>query len=247
MRDLIQRAAQDILIAKRITALTGAGMSEESGIPTFRDKGGFWEHFDPNEYAHIDTFYTNPEKPWQMMRAFQQKVKAVPNPGHLALAELEKLGYLQVIITQNVDNLHQQAGNTDVIEFHGNFRRAICLSCGRYYKMGELDLERLPPHCECKGVLKPDAVFFGEPIPGEAFSRATEVSRNCKLMLVIGTSAVVYPAATMPIVAKQNGASVIEVNPEPTSLSGSISDYILLGKAGEILPGIISELKKLAR
>ncbi|MFH0814368.1 MAG: NAD-dependent deacylase [Pseudomonadota bacterium] len=245
MENLITKVAQEILKAKRITALTGAGMSAESGIPTFRDKGGFWEKYDPNEYAHINTFFTNPEKPWQMLKAFDKEVKAEPNPGHIALAELEKMGYLNEVITQNVDNLHQQAGNTDVIEFHGNFRRALCLTCGRYYEMGKINLDVLPPRCECKGVLKPDAVFFGEPIPEDAFRRAHEASQKCKLMLVVGTSAVVYPAASMPQVAKQYGAKVIEVNPEPTPLTGYISDYIIIGKAGEILPGIVNELKKL--
>jgi len=243
MENLIKRAAQDIVKAKRITALTGAGISAESGIPTFRDKGGFWEKYDPNEYAHIDTFLTNPEKPWQMLKDFDKKVKAKPNPGHLALAEMERMGYLKEIITQNVDDLHQQAGNTDVIEFHGNFRRTICMNCGRYCKMGEISLEVLPPRCECNGVLKPDAVFFGEPIPEVAFRRAREAAQRCKLMLVVGTSAVVYPAASMPQIAKQAGAIVIETNPEPTPLTGYISDYIIIGKAGDILPDIVNEIK----
>ena len=245
MENLIKKAAQDIVKAKRVVALTGAGMSAESGIPTFRDKGGFWEKYDPNEYAHINTFYTSPEKPWQMLKDFGKKVKAKPNPGHVALAEMEKMGYLQEIITQNVDNLHQEAGNTEVIEFHGNFRRAVCLNCGKYYEMKKINLEVLPPRCECNGILKPDAVFFGEPIPEDAFRKAYEASQNCKLMLVIGTSAIVYPAASMPQIAKQNGAKVIEINPETTSLTGYISDYIIIGKAGDTLPEIVREMKNL--
>jgi len=245
MENLIRRAAQDIVKAKTVTALTGAGMSAESGIPTFRDKGGFWEKYDPNVYANIDTFRSHPEKPWQMMKEFGKQVKAEPNPGHIALAEIEKMGYLKEIITQNVDNLHQEAGNTDVIEFHGNFRRAVCLKCGKYYAMGDVVLEVLPPRCECDGVLKPDAVFFGEPIPEDALRRAHEASLKCTLMLVIGTSAVVYPAAGMPQVAKQSDASVIEINLEPTPLTGYISDYIITGNAGDILPAIVKEMKSL--
>ncbi|HNU70988.1 MAG TPA: NAD-dependent deacylase [Thermodesulfobacteriota bacterium] len=243
---LIKRAAEDILRVSHVTALTGAGMSAESGIPTFRDKGGFWERYDPEEYAHINTFYTAPEKPWQMFKAFEMQVKARPNAGHLALAEMERLGWLQEIIAQNVDDLHQEAGNSAVIEFHGNFRRAVCLSCGAYYEIKNISLDILPPRCRCSGVLKPDAVFFGEPIPQKAFMQAVEATRSCKVMLVVGTSAIVYPAADMPAIARQAGARVIEINPEPTSLTGWVSDYIILGKAGEILPALVEELKKMA-
>ena len=245
MEDLIKRAARDIVEAKKVVALTGSGMSAESGIPTFRDQGGFWEKYNPDVYAHIDTFFSQPEKPWQMVKAFDQQLKAKPNPGHLALAEIEKMGFLKEIITQNVDNLHQQAGSTEVIEFHGNLRRGVCLVCGKYYEWGEITLEVLPPRCECNGVLKPDAVFFGEPIPEEAFQRAYEASRKCKLMLVIGTSAIVYPAASIPQVAKQAGAVVVEINPETTPLTDFVSDYSIIGKAGIILPEIVRELKRL--
>ncbi|MCX8012601.1 MAG: NAD-dependent deacylase [Desulfobacterota bacterium] len=245
MEDLIRRAAKDIIKAQMVSALTGAGMSAESGIPTFRDPGGFWEKYNPEEYAHIDTFYSQPEKPWRMVKDFDIKVKAKPNSGHIALSELEALGFLREIITQNVDNLHQQAGNSQVIEFHGNLRRAVCLTCGRYYELAKLSLDILPPRCECNGILKPDAVFFGEPIPTEAYRRAYEAARSCKLMLVVGTSAVVYPAASIPQIAKQAGATVVEVNPQPTPLTGVISDYIIIGKAGVVLPEIVSAVKKL--
>ncbi len=243
---LIKRAAKDIAAAKKVTALTGAGMSAESGIDTFRDKGGFWDRFDPAVYAHINTFYTEPEKPWEMFKEFARQVRALPNAGHAALAEMERMGHLGEVITQNVDNLHQEAGNSDVIEFHGNFRRAVCLECGKYFSIGELALEALPPRCDCSGVLKPDAVFFGEPIPQEAFGRASEAAQSCNLMLVIGTSAVIYPAASMPEIARRAGALVVEINPKTTPLTEFISDYIILGKAGKILPAIVEELKRLA-
>jgi len=245
MEDLIKRAARDIVETKKVVALTGAGMSAESGMPTFRDPGGFWEKYNPEEYAHLDTFFSQPEKPWRMVKGFDREVKAKPNPGHLALAEIEKMGFLKEIITQNVDNLHQQAGSTEVIEFHGNLRRAVCLVCGRYYNWEEICLDVLPPRCECNGVLKPDAVFFGEHIPQEAFQRAYEASRNCRLMLVVGTSAVVYPAADIPQIAKQAGAVVVEINPESTPLTDFVSDYSIIGKAGIILPEIVRELKRL--
>lgn len=245
MEDLIKRAARDIVETKKVVALTGAGMSAESGMPTFRDPGGFWEKYNPEEYAHLDTFFSQPEKPWRMVKGFDREVKAKPNPGHLALAEIEKMGFLKEIITQNVDNLHQQAGSTEVIEFHGNLRRAVCLVCGRYYNWEEICLDVLPPRCECNGVLKPDAVFFGEQIPQEAFQRAYEASRNCRLMLVVGTSAVVYPAADIPQIAKQAGAVVVEINPESTPLTDFVSDYSIIGKAGIILPEIVRELKRL--
>lgn len=220
-------------------------MSAESGIPTFRDQGGFWEKYDPEVYAHIDTFSTQPEKPWRMVREFNLVATARPNPGHLALTSLQRMDFLREIITQNVDNLHQEAGSTGVIEFHGNLRRAICLTCGKYYELKELDLSVLPPRCTCRGVLKPDAVFFGEPIPEEAYREADRASRASTLMVVIGTSAIVYPAASMPVVAKHCGAKVIEVNPEPTPLTGSVSDYIIYGTAASVLPRIVSALQKL--
>ena len=245
MEDLIKKAARDIVEAKQVVALTGSGMSAESGIPTFRDQGGFWEKYNPDVYAHIDTFFSQPEKPWQMVKAFDRQAKAQPNPGHLALAEMETMGFLKEIITQNIDNLHQEAGSTDVIEFHGNLRRGVCLVCGKYYSWGEIVLEVLPPRCECNGILKPDAVFFGEQIPQGAFQRSCEASRNCRLMLVVGTSAVVYPAASLPQIAKQAGALVVEINPEATPLTDSVSDYIIIGKAGAILPRIVQELKRL--
>lgn len=138
-----------------------------------------------------------------------------------------------------------EAGSTDVIEFHGNFRRGVCLVCEKYYTWGEIVPEVLPPRCECNGILKPDAVFFGEQIPQGAFQRSCEVSRNCQLMLAVGTSAVVYPATGLPQIAKQAGALVVEINPETTSLTNSVSDYIIIGKTGVILPRIVRELKRL--
>ncbi len=247
MEELIIKAVRKIIEARKAVALTGAGISAESGIPTFRDKGGLWDRYDPEEYATIQAFQENPAKVWTMLEEFMEMKKAKPNPGHFGLAELEKMGHLRAIITQNVDNLHQEAGNAEVIEFHGNFRRAICLKCGSRYKMSEISLEKLPPRCSCGNALKPDAVFFGEPITPLTLQRAQEISQNCDLMLVIGTSAVVYPAASMPEIAKQAGAKIIEINPEKTYLSDYISDYFIKGLSGKILPIIVDEIKRMAK
>ncbi len=243
MEEEIRRAAQALLASRKTVALTGAGISAESGIPTFRNPGGIWDRYNPEEYATIEAFRRNPGKVWEMMREFIALKKARPNPGHMALAELEQMGLLHCIITQNVDNLHQEAGSRDVVEFHGNLRQGVCLSCKKILPLSEIPLEKLPPRCECGGVLKPAGVFFGEPIPPQALYRAQEEARHCELMLVIGTSALVYPAADMPRLAKAAGARVIEVNPEPTPLTGAVSDLIILEKAGVALPQIVAEVK----
>jgi NAD-dependent deacetylase len=228
-------------------ALTGAGSSVESNIPPFRGKGGLWEKIDPMEFAHIDAFMRNPRKVWDVMIKEMKGVidQAEPNDAHKALARLEEWGLLKTIITQNVDGLHQRAGNTDVIEFHGNFAWQRCLDCERKYATQDIDLAQLPPRCVCGGILRPDCVFFGEMIPPQHLWRSQQVSADCDLMLVVGTSAVVQPAAYMPVIAKENGAKVIEINMERTPLSRSISDYYILGRAGQIMNAIITELEKL--
>lgn len=246
MQELIERAARAIRTSRKTIALTGAGISAESGIPTFRDPGGLWDRYDPEEYATIDAFRRDPGKVWQMMRDFTALKTAEPNPGHYALAQLEQMGFLGCIITQNVDNLHQAGGSQDVLEFHGNLRQVVCQSCQKLLPMSEISLKSLPPYCPCGGVFKPNGVFFGEPIPSYALSRSYEESQSCEVMLVIGTSAVVYPAAAMPGVAKEAGAQVIEINPEPTDLTGPLSDFIIQDKAGTIMPQIIAAIKDMA-
>lgn len=246
MQELIQRAAQALRRARKTIALTGAGISAESGIPTFRDPGGLWDRYDPEEYATIEAFRRNPAKVWQMMRDFTELKTARPNPGHFGLVQLEQMGFLRCIITQNVDNLHQDAGSREVIEFHGNMRQVVCQGCRKLLPLEDISLEALPPYCGCGGVFKPAGVFFGEPIPPEALSRAYEESKSCDLMLVIGTSAVVYPAADMPRVAKEAGARLIEINPERTDLTGWVTDFIIQGKAGIAIPRIVAEIKAMA-
>ncbi len=243
--DQIKKAAQDLAAAKNVVALTGAGISVESGIPPFRGKGGLWEKIDPMEYASIDAFMKDPAKVWQVLiREMKQIIdKAKPNKAHKGLARLEKLGILKTVITQNVDGLHQMAGNTDVIEFHGNFAWQRCMDCDNRCETSKIDLKQIPPRCKCGGIFRPECVFFGEMIPHQHLKRSRKVSSTCDIMLVIGTSAVVQPAAIMPVIAKENSAVVIEINSERTPLSGNISDCLILGKAGDIIQSIMEELE----
>jgi len=245
MDSLIARAINDLAAARRAVALTGAGISIDSGIPPFRGAGGLWERFDPMEIAHIDAFMRNPAMVWKVLVKDLKDVidAARPNDGHRGLARLEQLGILTSVITQNIDGLHQAAGNTDVIEFHGTFAWQRCIQCDRRIETSKVDASRLPPRCACSGILRPDAVFFGEMIPPAALWRSQEVAARCDVMLVVGTSAVVQPAASMPVIAKESGAVVIEINPEPTDLTGRVSDYLIPGKAADVMNRIVAGLE----
>jgi len=244
---ILRQAAAQIVERGHVVALTGAGISVDSGIPDFRSPGGIWDRFDPMEYAQIEAFRANPEKVWKMLRALGEMVGAVePNPGHIGLAQLERLGLLKTVITQNVDRLHQRAGNTDVVEFHGSDQYLVCLQCGKRYEDKEVNQQGKEdvPRCECNAVLKPDVVFFGEPIPEEALVRAQMAARECKVMMVVGTSAVVFPASQIPFAAKRTGATVIEVNLEATPLTGSVTDIFLKGSSSTILPNLVEAIEK---
>jgi len=247
MEDLIKKAAKDLAASKGVVALTGAGISVESKIPPFRGKGGLWEKIDPMEYAHIDAFKKNPAKVWNVLLKDMKEIidKAIPNDAHKGLARLEELGILKTIITQNIDGLHQMAGNTDVIEFHGTYAWHRCMDCKNRCKSSRIDLTNIPPLCDCGGIYRPEVVFFGEIIPPEHLWRSRQLASDCDLMLVIGTSATVQPAALMPHIAKESGSKVIEINPEETPLTGSISDYLIMGNAGEVMGSIITELERL--
>lgn len=243
--ELINMAARELKKSKRAVALTGAGISVESGIPPFRGKGGLWEKYNPDEYAHVLSFKRNPEKVWIMLKEMIDTIRmAKPNLAHGALAELEKLGYLKGVITGNVDFLHQEAGSKNVIELHGNNRSLICMECGKSYPI-ERYLEEIPPRCECGYALRPDVVLFGESLPNQALFGSYGLARECDLMMVIGTSAVVSPMSHMPVIAKENGANVMEINMEETFLTGFISNWIIKGKAGDILPRILKAVKEL--
>ena len=239
-KDDLLEAARLIARADRVCALTGAGISVESGIPDFRGAGGLWQRYDPAEYAALDSFLVDPGKVWRMLKEMDDLVVgASPNPGHKAMAELEGLGKLEAIITQNVDNLHQEAGSGDVIEFHGNGSTLTCLDCGRGYARAEIDLTALPPRCRCGGALKPNIIFFGETIPEEALNRSIALAGSCQVMVVVGTSATVVPASMMPLLTKRSGGAVIEINLEPTELTGRAADLSLVGRASMVLPELV--------
>lgn len=245
--ELIRKAAVDLLSAREVVALTGAGISVESGIPAFRGENGIWSKLDPLEYAHIDAFCKNPAKVWNVLfKAMKEMIEnAGPNDAHMGLVRLEQLNILQTIITQNVDGLHQKAGSTDVIELHGTFAWYRCTACRKRKAARDIDASVIPPRCECGGIFRPDCVLFGESIPDGYLWRSKLVASQCDLMLVIGTSARVHPAALMPVIAMKNGAKVIEINSEKTPLTEQISDYILRGRAGQIMNRIIAELEKM--
>jgi NAD-dependent deacetylase len=227
-----------------VVAFTGAGISAESGIPTYRGAGGFWTQYDPDKYANIDYFEKDPSYYWSFFRDTRGPLlhQAKPNPAHAALARLEAEGKLLAVITQNIDGLHQQAGSKKVIELHGSSRRFHCMRCRRSYDLEEtekaLEIE-LPPRClDCRQILRPDIVFFGEMLPPGAIEEAFELARGASLLLVIGSSLIVYPAAQVPMVAKSSGASLAIINDEPTPMD-ALADWIFHAKAGEILPKLI--------
>ena len=241
--DPFDQASDIIIKARLIIALTGAGISVESGIPDFRSKEGLWTKYDPSEYATIDAFKENPEKVWKMIKEMDELlIKAKPNEAHKGLAELERMGYLHCIITQNVDNLHQEAGSKSVIEYHGTSKTLSWLWCGKKYER-EAIKEEYPPRCECGKILKPDIVFFGEPIPQEAMSHSFQLASRTEALLIIGTSAVVSPANTIPSIAKQNKAKIIEINKEKTWLTASITDIFLQGNATQMVSELVSRVK----
>ncbi len=225
---------------RRLVALTGAGISVESGIPDFRSEGGLWSRFDPMEYAHIRAFRSNPAKVWTLLKEMDETItRARPNPAHFALAALEAKGLLLGLITQNVDNLHQAAGSHRVVEYHGNALRFVCDTCKGHHPRETLDFSRTPLYCLCGGLIRPDVVFFGEPIPTRAQEEAQELARECDLLLVIGTSGEVAPASYIPYTAKDHGAVIVENNLEPTSLTRNLTDYFLPGQAGEVWPEVL--------
>ena len=244
MERLIEEAAEIIIRSQVTLALTGAGISVESGIPDFRSAGGLWSKYDPAEYATISAFRADPEKVWNMLREMGEVVDgAQPNKAHLGMGELERMGYLHAIITQNVDNLHQAGGAKHVIEYHGNSSTLSCLWCGKRYNT-EDKREEMPPRCECEKILKPDVIFFGEAIPPTALEKSFRLASSAQALIVAGTSAVVSPANTIPGIAKQNGAKIIEINMERTHLTGTLTDIFLEGSAGALISDLVEAVKR---
>jgi NAD-dependent deacetylase len=232
--------------AQHVAVLTGAGISAESGIPTFRDPGGLWEEFEPQELANVDAFLDNPELVQGWYRHRRQVVEeAEPNDGHRALVDLE--GYVDAVtvVTQNVDDLHNRAGSRTVVELHGNITHNYCMDCETDVGPERVDAaiqDGQPATCpECGGLVRPDVVWFGEMLPPGAMDAASEAAQTADVFFSIGTSTVVYPAARLPMLAKESGAYVVEVNPDPTPITGDVHES-LQGPAGEILPKIIDEL-----
>jgi NAD-dependent deacetylase len=245
LEDEVRRAARLLLENSPFIAFTGAGISAESGVPTFRGHGGLWERFRPDELATPEAFARDPVRVWEWYRWRMEIIqRARPNPGHLALVELERLGLLRCVITQNVDGLHQRAGQRCVVELHGNIWRARCVRCGYRLVFTEPPRE-VPPRCpRCGGLLRPDVVWFGEPLPEDAWRTAVELAEMSRAVLVVGTSGVVMPAAYIPHIVKQHGGIIVEVNIEPSAIT-PIADVFLKGKAGEVLPRLLSEIRKL--
>jgi NAD-dependent deacetylase len=250
-KDSLIEAAKLFREASKILVFTGAGMSTESGIPDFRSPGGIWSKYDPSDflYQRIISDERAREKYWKMSTEYYETMKtALPSPGHLAIKELEEMGKLLSVVTQNIDNLHQKAGNAvdKVIEIHGNAFSVTCLSCGRRYGRDVIE-KRLRsgnkvPACDvCSGVLKPDTISFGQTMPQDKVQESFRLARECDLCLVLGSSLVVYPAASIPAYAVQQGAKLIIINRDETPLDGS-AHLVIHGSVGAILPRILENL-----
>jgi NAD-dependent protein deacetylase/lipoamidase len=240
MSEALERAADAIRKADKVIALTGAGISVESGIPSFRDDGGIWKKYPPEEFATIEAYRANPDKVWALWCELGADLAdCLPHPGHVALADLERMGRLHTIVTQNVDNLHQEAGSRNVIEYHGNARRLVCLACRRRQPFDLASAPDSPPHCSCGGLMKPDVVMFGELIPKAALFDAHHQAESCDVLIVVGTSAQVYPAAELPFTAQRGGAFIIDANTEETDFTHSVTGAFLAGEAGKTLPQLV--------
>ncbi|MFQ5381123.1 MAG: NAD-dependent deacetylase [Dehalococcoidia bacterium] len=257
----VERAAAELVRAVHAVALTGAGMSTESGIPDFRGPQGVWTRNPDAEraaYRGYEQFVADPKAWWEdrlRARSMLGDLDAYrPNAGHLALAELESLGILKSLMTQNVDALHEKAGSRNVLEYHGSYNKLRCVDCCARWPRTAIDLGQLerdgllPPRCEhCGGIVKTDGVGFGEPIPRDVAEASLAEAQTCDVMLICGTSAVVYPFAGLPRIAKQRpGVTIIEINAEPTPITEEgVSDLLVQGKTGELLPQIVDDVKRL--
>lgn len=247
MREELKKAAQFLKSAKYAVAFTGAGISVESGIPPFRGSDGLWSKYDPI-VLDIGYFHNNTVAAWKVIKELFYDFfgKASPNPAHKTLAQWEQTGLLKSVITQNIDNLHQEAGSKIVYEFHGTASNMICLDCSSKYPSEEVNLKKLPPKCKkCDGVLKPDFIFFGEGIPEEANIRSFQAAEKCDIFIVIGTTGEVMPASMLPATAKNKGAKIIEINPQVSHFTHHLTDVHLEGKAGEVLPLLNETLNSL--
>jgi NAD-dependent deacetylase len=252
LKEQISDFADRIVRATRIVVFTGAGISTESGIPDFRGPAGIWTKFDPDDFT-IEKFLRDPEtrkKQWHLLFEGGLMNESEPNKAHFAVAALEKMEKLSCVITQNVDELHQKAGNTPdkVYELHGNMKRLRCMTCNRNYAMDDmlkkyLDGNDIPECEECHGILKPDVVFFGEALPEMTFQSAIRHSERCDLFIVIGSSLVVYPAASLPMYAKEAGAQLAIINYTETPYD-SYADVLIQHSSGEVMQEVIKEVER---
>lgn len=231
--------------ATSVCVLTGAGVSAESGVPTFRGAEGLWSKFKPEELANFNAFIRNPALVWEWYSYRKKVIKEVkPNPAHYALVALEQRVPDFTLVTQNVDGLHARAGSKRILELHGNIERSYCIDCRAFANDIVLGESKEPPRCiHCGGLLRPDVVWFGEMLPESIFEQALGAARRCEVFLCLGTSAVVYPAASLPFEALEQGAYVVEINQEYTDLSSRVQETIL-GKAGIIMPQLIQALQQ---
>jgi NAD-dependent deacetylase len=237
----LERAARLLRDAAHVVALTGAGVSAESGVPTFRDaQTGLWARYRPEDLATPEAFERDPKLVWEWYAMRRSLVaRARPNPAHIALAAIEARARRFTLVTQNVDDLHRRAGTRELIELHGNIARSKCAREGVVVESWAPG-DEVPPRCpRCGARLRPDVVWFGEMLPPQAYARAEAAARSCDLFLSVGTSSLVYPAAALPEIAKRSGAALIEVNPQATPLTPS-ADVALRGAAGELLPGLVA-------
>ncbi len=228
--------------AKTVVVLTGAGISAESGVPTFRGDEGLWKKFRPEELANFDAFMKNPKLVWEWYNYRKTLIKQVdPNPGHYALVKLEAMFDDFHLITQNVDNLHQRAGSKRIYELHGNIMRNRCVDCNKQWDtIPHFNSDELP-RCDCGGLIRPDVVWFGEALPHQVLLDSFAAAEAADVFLTIGTSAVVQPAASLPIEAKNAGAYVVEINTNPTAITNLV-DEAIFGKSGEILPRLVERI-----
>jgi NAD-dependent deacetylase len=235
----LHAVASIIQSSRYLVACTGAGISVESGIPPFRGPHGLWSSYDP-KYLELAYFHRYPEKCWRILKEifYEHFAKAEPNDAHQVLASLEKRGMLKSVITQNIDNLHQLAGSVNVIEFHGNTRDLICVSCGATIAADPQILASLPPRCDCGGALKPDCIFFGEEIPQRAWIESRREIEAADVVLIVGSTGEVYPAASLPHQAAGKGARIVEINPEKSNFTNTITDVFVPLPAGAALARI---------
>jgi NAD-dependent deacetylase len=233
-------SARELLAAAQsVAALTGAGISAESGIPTFRGAGGLWRNFRAEDLATPQAFARDPRLVWEWYNWRRETIaKAAPNAAHHALVRLEAAKSVFKLITQNVDGLHDLAGSARILKLHGDIWRLSCTVCGAHWPDRRAALPKLPPHCGCGGLARPGVVWFGEALPEGIMKEAEHAAASAQVFLVIGTSAVVYPAAGLVPLAKQSGATVIEINPEQTAFSAMV-DFSFQEPAGELLPKLV--------